>query len=90
VAECDEDVRERSVAVELEAPVDRADALDTTGAKARLPSAACPHQVGVREEVLHRGVVAVCDRSHERRGRAAADGFTHGEAREGRRREVAV
>jgi hypothetical protein len=90
VAGRDEDVRERPVAVDREAAVDRLDARDAARAEARVPPAPSAYLVGVREEVGDRRVVAVRDGREERPRVAAPDRGAHGEPGKRRRREMAV
>src|SRR5581483_2880379 len=86
----DEHVPEPAVAVELEAAVDGADALDAGSAKAALPAAAVAQPLDVREKLVHRGMKAVAERPEQRSHRAAAHGGAEREAGKRRRQAVAV
>ena len=90
VARRDEHVPENAVAVELEAAVDGAHALDPFAVQARVPAAARAQPLDVCEELPHRWVEAVAERAHQRRRRAAAHRRAERQPRKRRRPAVAV
>src|ERR1700751_5130855 len=86
----DEHMAEGSVPIQLEPSLDGADTGDARAPQAPVPAAALAQPLDVREELGDARVIAVEQRSHERRRRSARDRRPEGEAGERRGSAVAV
>jgi hypothetical protein len=86
----DQHMAERAVSADLEAAVDRVDAIDVRQADPVVPGCPLTQRLHVIEKSLDAGVVAVADAADERNDRPPTNGIANGQPRKRRGQAVAV